>query len=244
MSGSNDTFLRRAGQLAGQLAERATPDAADWLRAQLAAGAAGRNAFLTAFSSAGRRLGTAAVDLDGSAAGLTASESFALSGRGLDELGRIALLVAELGRIPGEQPGRAALVRELFDHGSVREKQAVLRALALLANLPAPAAEVGWLEELIAIGVDACRSSVQGVFDAIACENLFPAERFSEAEFNQLVLKALFIATPCARIAGLDRRIGPELIRMVQGYASERRAAGRAVPADIELITGPARSAQ
>jgi hypothetical protein len=49
-------------------------------------------------------------------------------------------------------------------------------------------------------------------------------------------LKALFIETRTARIDGLARRAGSELVRMVEGYASERRAAGRTVPEDIEAI--------
>jgi hypothetical protein len=40
---------------------------------------------------------------------------------------------------------------------------------------------------------------------------------------------------PVSRILGLERRKTPELRRMAADYASERRAAGRPVPADIHL---------
>ena len=60
---------------------------------------------------------------------------------------------------------------------------------------------------------------------------------FPELNFNQMVLKALFIGSPLARLVGLEERITPELVRMAEDYAAERRAAGRSVPEDIALIT-------
>jgi hypothetical protein len=91
----------------------------------------------------------------------------------------------------------------------------------------------------VGIGVDACRSSVQTIFEAIACENPFPAARFPELNFNQMVLKALFTDVRLERIVGLDARVTSELRRMADAYASERRAAGRSVPPDIDRLTGP-----
>ena len=53
--------------------------------------------------------------------------------------------------------------------------------------------------------------------------------------------KALFIGVPIARIVGLRRRLNPDLSRMARDYASERRAAGRTVPADLSLALHDAR---
>ena len=53
---------------------------------------------------------------------------------------------------------------------------------------------------------------------------------------HQMVLKALFVGAPVARIVGLAERTTDELVRMVEAYASERRAAGRPVPDDAKLI--------
>jgi hypothetical protein len=53
-----------------------------------------------------------------------------------------------------------------------------------------------------------------------------------------MVLKAFFTGVPLARVVGLDDRLTPELARMAAGFASERRAAGRSVPADIGRVTG------
>jgi hypothetical protein len=74
------------------------------------------------------------------------------------------------------------------------------------------------------------------VFSALASHNHFPARYLPEPAFNQLVLKALFLEVPLEHLLGLAGRIGPELRRMAEGYASERRAAGRPVPKDIALV--------
>ena len=227
------------GPLAKQLADltlrRAPAAAAAWFAPQAASlqssVASRRAAFLSAFSSAGRLLGPAPQTLGPGALG-HGGEAFLilLSGRGLDELGRVALLLAE---VDAAADGHEELVHELFFRGDVREKQAVLRALPLL---PGPA-------RFLEVGVEACRSSVQTIFEAIACENPYPADHFSEAAFNQLVLKALFIETSVLRIAGLERRAAAELLRMAEGYGNERRAAGRSVPEDIDRIAALVRRA-
>jgi hypothetical protein len=116
-----------------------------------------------------------------------------------------------------------SLVDDLYHHGDNRERQAVLRVLPLL---PEP-------ERFIPLAVEACRTSIQPLFEAIACENPYPAAHFPEPSFNQMVLKALFTGVALRRVLGLAGRITPELARMAADYASERRAAGRSVPADI-----------
>lgn len=97
-------------------------------------------------------------------------------------------------------------------------------------------------ERFRAIAIDACRTNILSLFEAIACDNPFPARAFPDLQFNQLVLKALSNSIPLSRIVGLDRRANAELARMADAYASERAAAGRAVPADIRLVTGDVRS--
>ena len=84
--------------------------------------------------------------------------------------------------------------------------------------------------------MNACRSSVQSVFDAICCENPYPALHFPDLAFNQMVLKALFTGVALERIHRLSERKNAELARMAAGYASERTAAGRSVPGDIGRV--------
>ena len=66
------------------------------------------------------------------------------------------------------------------------------------------------------------------VFEAVAHPNPYPSERFSETQWNHLVLKALFIGTTLAPIQGLDQRRNADLARMLIDYAQNAgRLGGR-----------------
>jgi hypothetical protein len=220
----------QAEVLLRDLVERRTETASrEWLARTCAsiANAPDRGALLEAFTAATRRLGRTRLEP-------TQVEVARLSGAGVDwpigtwgadELGRVALLVAAAAHWPAAE--LEAVIDECYRQGDGAERQAVLRALPLL---PAP-------ERFVEIGVDACRSHVQPLFEAIACENPYAALYFPELNFNQMVLKALFTGVALARILGLEGRVTPELGRMADDYASERRAAGRSVPQDIGMVT-------
>ena len=81
------------------------------------------------------------------------------------------------------------------------------------------------------------------VFLAVAHHNSFPTEFFDEEGWNQLVLKAIFVACPLDPIVGLDRRNNPALSHMLADYVRERWAASRDVPWDIWRCIGPRASA-
>lgn len=154
--------------------------------------------------------------------------AFAAAGRKLghaaDEAGRGALVLVVLATFDASE--HVPFVRDLIRRGDNRERQAVLR---VLAALPEPA-------RFVELAIDACRTNVPSVFEAIACDNPYPARHFPGPAFDQMVLKALFIGAPVARIVDLDARVTDDLVRMVEAYASERRAAGRPVPDDAKLI--------
>jgi hypothetical protein len=118
---------------------------------------------------------------------------------------------------------------ECYERGDAREQQSWLKALPLL---PDP-------ERFLNIAIDACRTNIAPQFEAIACENPYPARVFPELNFNQMVLKAMFNGVALSRITGLETRRNAELTRMALDYAAERRAAGRAVPADLPLALTP-----
>lgn len=120
-----------------------------------------------------------------------------------------------------------ALATACLERGDAREQESWMRGVSLL-----PAAG-----RFLPLVIDACRTNVIPLFEAIACDNPYPAAHFPERNFNQVVLKALFNNIPIARIVGLRRRMNPELSRMAADYAAERRAAGRPVPADIGLAS-------
>ena len=179
-----------------------------------------RDDFLASFSAAGRKMGSKLVQVP---AGLFDEQTtLVLRMRGIDELVRVALLLAEVVRSSDVQ----GLVTDLYLRGAEREKIAVLRALPLL---PAPS-------RFTVLATEACRSSAQTVFEAICCDSPFAAMHFTELAFNQMVLKALFTETSVLRIWGLETRATEELKRMCTGYGDERRAASRPVPLDIDHI--------
>lgn len=82
------------------------------------------------------------------------------------------------------------------------------------------------------------RSNMRVVFEAVAHRNPYPSEEFTEAAWNQLVLKALFVGSPLAPIVGLDRRRNPTLARMLCDYAHERWAASRPVSPELWRCVG------
>ncbi len=179
-----------------------------------------------AFASASRFLGKAPLSPSARESQLlrAAGLDWPIAHVGIDEAARMALLVKAADRA-GEAE-LVSLVEDLYRRGENRERQSVLRSLPLL---PRP-------ERFLALAVDSCRTSVQPIFEAIACENPYPAAFFPEPSFNQMVLKALFIEVALERILGLQRRITPELRRMAKDYAGERAAAGRSIPKDIALL--------
>lgn len=136
---------------------------------------------------------------------------------------RALLLFDWLRRAPGRDV--VSGLASCYEQGDAAEQTSWLRVLPLL---PEPQRWLPW-------AVDACRTNIQPLFQAIACENPYPAAHFPERNFNQMILKALFNNVALARIVGLPARRNADLARMAADYAAERRAAGRSVPDDIGL---------
>jgi hypothetical protein len=203
---------------------RASVPARDWLLARV--GALTEENFALVYSGAGRRLGATPVEPGEAeaarlaAAGLPVPQSWPLNA-----VCRAALLVVLFEQL--DRASRLRVAQGVFKTGDNEERAALLEALSLL---PEP-------ESFVELAIDACRTHVQSVFEAIACENPYPARHFPEHNFNQMVLKSFFTGVAIRRIEGLAARRTPELGRMAEAYASERRAAGRSVPADLGLVT-------
>jgi len=180
-------------------------------------------AFRAFFAGVSRRLGTSAT------ANVPPPSELASAARPhftLTDWTRLLLVLRALEHLP--PAAGPAFVLRTYESGEIGEQESVLRTLSLL---PEPA-------RFTETGVAACRTNAKRVFEAIACDNPFPAAHFPELNFNQLVMKAVFIEAPVARVEGLAARRNPELLRMARDYASERRAAARPVPPDITLILG------
>lgn len=187
-----------------------------WLTDALAATGSARE---RAFVLAPRRVGTAPVqwqasDQDQVAAALPGLRLHALR---CDQVARMLVLAC----LP--EAAQAACVLRLWAGAETEEAVAIVRALPLIADAAA----------VEPVARQALRSNVVPLFAAAAQHTPFPDGHFTTLAWNQMVLKALFVGCELWRIQGLDRRRNPDLVAMVVDYATERWAAGRAVPAEL-----------
>jgi hypothetical protein len=202
--------------------ERRAPRAAEeWFAMLSEPLARSESGVLRAYTSATRQLGHELLNLsDVERAELQPYTSGVILDRWrCDDLGRAMLL------LDCDEKRIAAC----YEFGDSSEQESWLRVLGLLPQA----------DRFLSTAIDACRTNILPVFEAIACENPFPAQYFPELNFNQMVLKALFNGIAIARIAGLESRFNEELSRMADDYVSEREAAGRDVPVDIWLAVAP-----
>lgn len=136
----------------------------------------------------------------------------------LDRLGRVYLLLS----LPSND--KDTYIRQIENLFSTAELQELV---ALYSALPVLAYPEHWLYR----ATEAVRSNMGVVFEAIAFGNPYPATYFSEAAWNQLVLKCIFNAKPIHLIYGLKQRANAELAQNLSDLAHERWAAGRELPA-------------
>jgi hypothetical protein len=122
-----------------------------------------------------------------------------------------------------------AILQQLFETGDMYEQQALYAALPLFPNA----------EGLLPRAIEGCRTNMSVVFDAIALRNPYPSRFFPEANWNQLVLKAIFMQRPLYLIQDLDRRRNAALAAMATDFAHERWAAGRAVMPEVWRLLVP-----
>lgn len=206
---------------------QASPAGERWLeQAREAARSADLAPLLAAYTSASRALGRTPLSTRQIPGEVGSYPPSALDNWTLEDAGRLWCLL-ERHAIGGGGEGFAADATACYEHGDAREQASWLRGAALLPDAA----------QFVPVVIDACRTNILTVFEAVACENPYPATHFPELHFNQLVLKALFNGVALTRIIGLEVRANATLARMASDYADERRAAGRSVPADLPLAT-------
>lgn len=132
---------------------------------------------------------------------------------------RLARVILLLVLAEQEQSVFLETLAALRDTADLRESAAIFSAYPLLPHQ----------DELVESAVDGLRTNIVDVFDSIALNNPFPLEHFSDEEWNQMILKAIFIARPLHRIVGFGKRSNDALAKAISDLAHERWAAGRAI---------------
>ena len=220
--------------LEGWMSKVLTPDASAWLAARCAAVAAsdlagdGARLVYITYGQIARRIPRQDLALDAGqlAAAARARPGWDPSRWSLDQAARAWLLAA----LPaGDAAAMRAVVDRLAACADLHELIALHLALPLL---PRP-------EQWPARAAEGVRSNMKAVFEAVALDNPYPAEALDEVAWNQLALKAIFVASPLHRIVGYDRRANPRLARMLCDYAHERWAAKRAISPELWRGVGP-----
>lgn len=208
----------------------ATTDAVNWLHEKqqlLRQSGTGKELYLP-FSVAPRFAGKVVMPLTAnelSEAGLL-RKGFNPGSWTIDQLARTILLLS----LPCDNADNySKKILKLFSTADMGELVALYAALPLL---PYP-------EKFVHQATEGIRTNMGNVFEAIALANPYPYENFSEAAWNQLVLKTIFVGKSINRIYGLDDRSNPELARMLSDYAHERWAAGRTVTPELWRPVGP-----
>jgi hypothetical protein len=186
----------------------------------------GLNQLLAPYTGASRSLGLRPLaSCPAATAAMPAMQEHQLDLWTLEDAGRLLCLLER--RAVTADDAFVADASACYEQGDAREQVSWLRGVALL---PDP-------ERFLPVVIDACRTNILTVFEAVACENPYAARHFPELHFNQLVLKMLFNGVALTRVVGLEVRANAELARMASDYADERRAAGRPVPTDLPLAT-------
>jgi sugar phosphate isomerase/epimerase len=162
----------------------------------------------------------------GAARGVAAAESPSRA----TLLAREKLLTALVNRAGDEQA--AALIEKLYQWGDTDERVAVLRGLetaALHGRLGPIATATG-----VKLAQDALRCNDPRLVTAALSG--FGTRFLAQHDWRHGVMKLVFMGVPLGDVPGLHTRVDAELARMATDYVSERSAAGRSVPVDVELL--------
>jgi len=130
------------------------------------------------------------------------------------EMARIYLLVAVLEANDDFFGPKVANLIQVADTG---ELVTFLKYLVLLPDA----------ENYEQTAVEALRTNIASVFEAISMKNPYPALYFNDQQWNQMYLKAAFMQLDLSNILDVDKRANQDLARIISDYAHERWAASR-----------------
>lgn len=132
------------------------------------------------------------------------------------QLGRIYLLVKVL---ESDSDFFTPKISNIIQVADTTELETFLKFLIILPN---PA-------NYKSTAVDALRTNITPVFDAISLNNPYPSVYFDDAQWNQMYLKAAFMQRDLSLIIDVDKKANKELSRIISDFAHERWAASRDV---------------
>ena len=138
----------------------------------------------------------------------------------IQQLARIYLLVSILEADSDFFSSKVASIIEVAD---TSELETFLKFLILLPNT----------ENFKMAAVDALRTNISTVFNALAYHNPYPGIYFDDQQWNQMFLKTAFMQGDLSAISDIDKRANKDLARIISDYAHERWAAGRAIDPDF-----------
>lgn len=190
------------------LRERASAEGLVWLEERVGEAGGDTAALASAFPAVGRRVGRGVLE--------PGEDPESLHAWRLEDAGRAVLLAAPGERVAGE-------LHELYRYGDAAERRGILRSLYLLPLGPSA----------VPLVEDAVRTNDTRLIAAALGPYAF--RYLDDASLSQAVLKCVFLGVPISPLmeSGLEERIGPEMSRMLAGYAHERVAAGRDVPPEV-----------
>nr|WP_299066946.1 EboA domain-containing protein [uncultured Allomuricauda sp.] len=136
------------------------------------------------------------------------------------ELGRIHLLVKVL---ESDKEFFKDKVSNLIQIADTVELETFLKFLVLLPNA----------KDYQFSAVEALRTNITVIFDAISLNNPYPSLFFNEQQWNQMYLKAAFMQRDLGSILDTDKRANQQLVRIISDYAHERWAASREIDPEI-----------
>ncbi len=211
------------------LYSRLNPAGAAWLTDRLAVIAAGnKSAFFLAFGLVARKLGKADLALTEAEQAQAEQVRPGWDPRSwtIDQAARTLLVLT----FPAPTAAECVMVLDqLFAAAEMHELVALYQALPLYRDPPAHVLRCA----------EGQRSNIKSVFCAIAHRNPYPSEQLNEDQWNQLVLKCLFVDVPLNPIVGLDRRANATLAKILVDFAHERWAAKRPVSPELWRCVGP-----
>lgn len=130
------------------------------------------------------------------------------------QIARIYLLIRVLESDIAYFSTKVANLIQVSDTG---ELETFLKFLILLPNA----------SDYKQVGVEALRTNIGIIFDAIALNNPYPAIYFNDQQWNQMYLKAAFMQRNLGEIVDVEKRANGDLARIISDYAHERWAASR-----------------